>query len=107
MKFTWLHVSDFHVKAGDPYDRNVVLRALVRAVEEYRSGQEGLVPDAIFATGDIAHSGKPGEYEIAAKFFDELLRAAGLDKSRLWVIPGNHDVDRDFGVGLTRTLTSR
>jgi len=26
MSLTWLHVSDFHFKAGDPYDRDVVLR---------------------------------------------------------------------------------
>jgi tetratricopeptide (TPR) repeat protein len=32
------------------------------------------------------------------------LQAAGLDKSRLIVIPGNHDVDRDLGIGLARTL---
>jgi tetratricopeptide (TPR) repeat protein/predicted MPP superfamily phosphohydrolase len=102
---TWLHISDFHVRGGDPYDRDVVLRALVESVAEYR--KRGRSPDLIFATGDIAHGGKPEEYEIAGKFFDELLAAVNLPKSSLFIIPGNHDVNRDFGVGLARTLESR
>jgi predicted phosphodiesterase len=105
MDLTWLHVSDFHVRGGDPYDRDVVLRALVGSVGRYRA--EGRSPDVIFATGDIAHSGKPQEYEIAEQFFDKLLAAAELECDRLFVIPGNHDVDRDLGVGLARTLDSR
>jgi 3',5'-cyclic AMP phosphodiesterase CpdA len=102
---TWLHVSDFHIRAGDPYDRDVVLRALVRSVAEYC--ERGCKPDLIFATGDVAHADKAAEYELATKFFDDLLAAAGLDKRSLFVIPGNHDVDRNFGVGLARTLESR
>ena len=73
MSVTWLHISDFHVRGGDPYDRDVVLRALVESVGEY--GKRGRAPDLIFATGDIAHAGKAEEYEIAGKFFDELLEA--------------------------------
>lgn len=105
MKVTWLHVSDFHIRGGDPYDRDVVLRALVSSVRELR--EDGRVPDLIFATGDVAHAGKPAEYEIATHFFDALLDATGLDRRHLFVIPGNHDVDRDLGIGLARTLESR
>jgi hypothetical protein len=105
MSLTWLHVSDFHIRSRDPYDRDVVLRALVESVGQY--AQRGRVSELIFATGDIAHSGKPAEYEIAERFFDDLLRAANLGKERLFIIPANHDVDRDLGVGLTRTLDSR
>ena len=105
MKLTWLHISDFHVRGGDPYDRDVVLRALVKSVARYRD--QGRTPDVIFATGDIAHSGKPNEYEIAESFFNELLSEARLERDRLLLIPGNHDVNRDLGVGLARTLESR
>lgn len=105
MSVTWLHISDFHIRAGDPYDRDVVLRALVASVRDHR--ERGKTPNLIFATGDIAYSGKSIEYEIATTFFDALLGAAGLDRRSLFVIPGNHDVDRDLGVGLARTLESR
>lgn len=105
MKVSWLHVSDFHFKGGDPYDRDVVLRALVRSVREFREG--GRQADLIFATGDVAFSGRKSEYEAATAFFDALLTAAAVDKQRLFVIPGNHDVDRDLGIGLARTLATR
>jgi predicted phosphodiesterase len=58
--------------------------------------------DFIIFSGDIAWSGKAEEYLVAEKYFLEpLLEAAGLgdrDWSRLFVVPGNHDVDRNkFG----------
>lgn len=105
MPLTWLHVSDFHVREGDSYDRDVVLRALVASVKRFR--EAGRAADVIFATGDIASTGKAAEYELASVFFDALLEAAGLDRSRLFVIAGNHDVDRGRGVGLARSLSSR
>jgi 3',5'-cyclic AMP phosphodiesterase CpdA len=105
MALTWLHLSDFHIRMGDSYDRDVVLGALVRAVRRFR--ERGRSPDVVFATGDVAFSGKSGEYEIATAFFDEVLDAAGLERRDLFVISGNHDVDRDLGVGLARSLASR
>jgi formylglycine-generating enzyme required for sulfatase activity/predicted phosphodiesterase len=105
MSVTWLHISDFHIQDGDSYDRDVVLRALVRSAKIFCS--RGHVPDLIFATGDIAHSGKPRQYDLATDFFDQLLAATGLDRRYLFVTPGNHDVDRDLGYGLSRSLESR
>ena len=105
MQVTWLHVSDFHIRGGDSYDRDVVLRALVKSVQDFR--ERGRTPDLVFATGDIAHAGKVHEYDLATQFFDALIEAAGVDRRHLFVIPGNHDVDRDLGVGLARTLESR
>lgn len=61
MNVTWLHVSDFHIRSGDPYDRDVVLRALTKSVKDFRD--PGRRPHLIFATGDIAYSGKAAEYE--------------------------------------------
>ena len=105
MKISWLHVSDFHFRGGDPYDRDVVLRALVRSVGEFR--ERGRKADLIFATGDIAYSGNDAEYSAATAFFDALLAAAGVEKRHLYLVPGNHDVNRDLGAGLARTLSSR
>jgi 3',5'-cyclic AMP phosphodiesterase CpdA len=105
MTLTWLHVSDFHFRDSDPYDRDLVLRSLVKAVERF--GRNGRRPDLVFATGDVAFSGKAGEYKLATRFFDDLINAASLQRCRLFVVPGNHDVDRPRGTGLARTLQSR
>ena len=103
MAVTWLHVSDFHLSDKDTYyDQMVILNALVSSVK--RLCKEDHNPDLIFATGDIANQGKANEYDHATRFFDELLDAAGLTKNKLFIVPGNHDVDRNMGFGLARTL---
>ena len=105
MAFTWLHVSDFHLSDKGTYNQDVILGSLVSSIKRFRE-EEGLVPDLIFATGDIASQGKSKEYERATDFFDALLKEAGLNRDRLFVVPGNHDVDRSDGEFLVRTLTS-
>ena len=97
---TWLHLSDLHFRlppaySGDllPYDANVVLRALQDDTAQ-RIQEDGLHPDFIAVTGDIAFSGKAKEYDLARVFLDDLLKTTGLSKGRLFLVPGNHDVDR-------------
>ena len=102
---TWLHVSDFHFKDADPYDRDVVLNSLISAVEE-KVRLRDICLDCIFVTGDIAHSGREQEYVAASDFFDKLRKVTALDKNRLFIVPGNHDVDRNKGKGLDRSLSS-
>ena len=47
-------------------------------------------------TGDIAFSGQPSEYNVARAFLDRLTTTAGIDPSRFYFVPGNHDVRRDL-----------
>lgn len=101
---TWLHVSDFHFKDDDSYDRDVILRSLISAIEKARLKDS--CPDCIFVTGDVAHSGREQEYAKASDFFDKLRKVTVLDKNRLFIVPGNHDVDRHKGTGLVRSLSS-
>ena len=102
MTVTWLHISDFHIRGGDSYERDLVLTALIRSVSEFYV--KGRKPDLIFATGDIAHGGKKGEYDQATVFFDALLDAVKLERRHLFLVPGNHDVDRDESNELIPTL---
>jgi predicted phosphodiesterase len=105
MAVTWLHLSDFHLREGCLYGQDVVLRSLVKSVKRFRE-EEGLSPELIFATGDITQSGRSSEYNVATNFFDDLLDAAGLTsmRERLFIVPGNHDVEQKRGLGLVRTL---
>jgi predicted phosphodiesterase len=109
-KITWLHLSDFHFRTSQTYDSNIVLQALLEDVQA-RIEQDGLTPDFIAVTGDVAFSGKAEEYELASEFFDDLLTKTNLPKERLFLVPGNHDVDRDrvsTGVqAIGDTLTDR
>ena len=94
-KLSWLHISDLHYGDSEQqcWDENIVLKALLRDVAE-RIQRDGLQPDFIVVTGDIAFSGREAEYKLASQFFDSLLETTGLGKDRLFLIPGNHDVDR-------------
>jgi formylglycine-generating enzyme required for sulfatase activity/predicted phosphodiesterase len=102
MSVTWLHISDFHIRGGDTYESDLVLGSLIRSVRAFY--EKGRKPDLIFATGDIAHGGKAGEYVQATSFFDALLDAVKLERCHLFVVPGNHDVDREESEDLIPTL---
>ncbi|HEU5047546.1 MAG TPA: metallophosphoesterase [Rickettsiales bacterium] len=100
-KATWLHISDFHFNTNN-YDQDVVLNALIKSIKSSLNNHTKI--DLIFATGDIAFSGKTQEYDAATRFFDDLLDVTGLNKERLIIVPGNHDVDRVKGMSLIRSL---
>jgi predicted MPP superfamily phosphohydrolase len=90
----WLHLSDFHFggSASNRYDEDVVVESLVKDIGE-RIEKDGLAPDFIVITGDLAFSGKSSEYELARQFLDELLKITNVSRQRLFIVPGNHDVD--------------
>jgi predicted MPP superfamily phosphohydrolase len=90
---TWLHLSDIHFKEGQNYDSEIVLKSLLKAIPKCVE-EDNLHLDFAVLTGDLAFSGKTTEYALVRRFLDELLAATGLTKEQLFVVPGNHDVDR-------------
>ena len=92
---TWLHISDLHFRTSTTYNANVVLQALLSDIRE-RIQKDNLHPDFIVVTGDIAFSGQPAEYALARTFFEELLDKTDLTRERLFVVPGNHDANRNL-----------
>ena len=89
----WLHISDFHLRHRDAWSQDVVLRAMCDAIN--RHSQEGMRPDFVLATGDIAFAGKADDYSLAPAFFDAVSAAAGVPKALIYCVPGNHDIDRE------------
>ena len=92
---TWLHLSDLHFKEGEQsrWDENIVLKALLKDLKA-RMDEDGLRPDFIVVTGDIAFSGEPAEYALAGAFLGELRGVTGVPGERVFVVPGNHDISR-------------
>ncbi|TEU14814.1 MAG: hypothetical protein E3J21_14810 [Anaerolineales bacterium] len=90
---TWLHLSDLHFREAERWDEDIVLRKLLDDVQK-QTTSDSLRPDFVVMSGDIAFSGAPEEYALARQFFDELLKVTGVPKTRLFTVPGNHDVDR-------------
>lgn len=103
--FSWIHVSDLHFGHGDAAhssDQALVTTNLHRDVATVL-WQGAPAPKAILVTGDIAFSGdtrlRPGEqpsqeYADAQRFLLTLGQPFGLDAKHIFVVPGNHDVQR-------------
>ena len=91
-----LHISDIHFRHPDchgsldpelPYREHLIRHAAERA------GDLGDV-QAILVTGDIAFCGIEEEYDAARAWLDRLAQKAGCKPGRIYVVPGNHDVNR-------------
>ena len=97
IKLLILHISDIHFKDPlchdnrDPelYFRTELVNHAIQQVQELGD------VDAILITGDIAFRGISSEYEAATRWFEKLCTKVGCDKRRIYVVPGNHDVDRN------------
>ncbi len=92
---TWLHLSDWHQKEKD-FDRQIVRDALINDIKNRVAIDPNLERiDFIVFSGDVAFSGKPEEYKIAKEeLFEPLLKACGISPEKLFIAPGNHDLDR-------------
>ena len=88
----WLHISDLHLRVGQEWSQNHVLREMCRNIKRQR--ESGIKADFVLVTGDIAYSGKAEEYDLARQFFDQLRVHSDVPKERIFCVPGNHDVDR-------------
>lgn len=103
--FCILHISDLHRSREEPISNDELISALVSDRESYLNETPAIpVPDAIVVSGDIIqgvplgtdnHESKLAEqYAVAEAFLNELVgRFLDNDRSRLIMVPGNHDVD--------------
>lgn len=102
--FSILHISDLHRSYDDPVDNDSLVAALLADRDRY-IGETPIVPspDAIIVSGDLIQGvpiGHPNwqkemenQYRVASAFLDHLTRRFLYgDRSKLIIIPGNHDV---------------
>jgi tetratricopeptide (TPR) repeat protein len=102
--FSWIHLSDIHLFHGDQdvqLDQHLILSALINEITTNNNNPKLSIPrpDAVFVTGDIAFSGatiRKDEYSVADQWLINIAQAAGLNRSDVYVIPGNHDVQRNI-----------
>lgn len=106
-KLVLVHLSDIHFTGSsgtsihdlDAEVRNELLRDAATITKEL-GGATG-----VLVTGDIAFSGQREEYEQAASWLLEFCSAIDCPDESVWVVPGNHDVDRKIANSkVTKTL---
>jgi predicted phosphodiesterase len=105
-----LHLSDLHIRRATLPDQEVVIKA---AIDDIRARHSEHPVDLVVFSGDLTFSAQPDEFTLAEQhFLDPLLQTLELDRSRIVLGPGNHDIDRTLiskihEIGLGVELTSR
>jgi formylglycine-generating enzyme required for sulfatase activity/3',5'-cyclic AMP phosphodiesterase CpdA len=98
MKLNFLHLSDLHLtgdkktKAVTSFNQDIVLCSMLTKIEELKNNKNDF--DFIVITGDIAFSGQSEDYQVAKVFCEKLLEITKLTRNRLFIVPGNHDINR-------------
>jgi metallophosphoesterase superfamily enzyme len=67
---------------------------MVRDIERRKTDYANI--SFVIVSGDLAYDGKPEQYRLVEKFLDELIGVLGLSRSDVFMVPGNHDIDRDL-----------
>ena len=90
---------------GHPDDPNRALRNdLIADLKKMRS-HIGSAVDGILLSGDIAYAGRSKEYDFAYAWLEqEVCPAIGCPIENVFVIPGNHDVDRSAEAGPAQVM---
>lgn len=91
-----LHLSDLHY-GGPPVvarpDKVPPFGAAWDQHLRHLSASGGV--DMVCVSGDLTWTAGPSEFARLEHLLDKTLEALGLPKSRLFVVPGNHDMQRD------------
>ncbi|MCS4314572.1 putative MPP superfamily phosphohydrolase [Pseudomonas sp. BIGb0381] len=93
----WLHISDLHFLDKHAWRDNQPLQKLIEDLAALL--KDGLRVDLVLCTGDIGFGETKTEplasqYADAKAFFDKVLETCKLPSERLFLVPGNHDIDR-------------
>lgn len=92
-RISWLHFSDIHFRASDEIDQVGAFAAIEDDLGTLK--EQGLAPDLVFVTGDLAFAGEDSEYPPVIEFLDRVGHIFGLGRDRFFICPGNHDCDRN------------
>ena len=87
-----LHISDLHASSDQSENQRIIL---ARAVEDIAEWHAQTPFDAVVFSGDLANAGSAEELRCGQEWLlDPLAASLGLARSRFFLVPGNHDVQR-------------
>lgn len=87
----WLHISDLHFN-DDDMSTTSLREGLLAFLK-----RNHMKCDYVICTGDIrTANADPNRFtDEAAEYLVDICHVVGVDSDRLFIVPGNHDVDRD------------
>jgi 3',5'-cyclic AMP phosphodiesterase CpdA len=88
-----VHMSDLHFGAGHGHGGTISYDTLLRTLKQEADEVWGLFrPNMLVVSGDLTSAGVRDEFEQATQFLADVARLLGLQRDRVYVVPGNHDV---------------
>jgi len=93
---TVLHLSDLHFGRHHRFEADEGLGSLLDRLRQdldERRDRDGLRPDLLVVSGDLAEHGQKQEFDRAHRFLQSLARLLELPVRRVVLIPGNHDIN--------------
>jgi predicted MPP superfamily phosphohydrolase len=90
MKYKWLHLSDLHSYCNG-INTKIMRDALINEIEVLHKKEPF---SFLIITGDI--SDKNQGYGKAIEFINEIMNVADLSAESVFLVPGNHDLDRNI-----------
>lgn len=88
MKKKWLHVSDIHLNKKGVETRRIRTKLLQFLKEK------DIHCDYVFFTGDLRYAPEKEFANDTHVFFNDLCEAVNTSVENLFIVPGNHDVNR-------------
>jgi len=93
-KISILHLSDLHFNKENEYEIKTVLDSLIADIKKLKDDDK-IHPSFVVISGDIANEGKKSDYDLALSWLNKLIKIFDVDKDKVFIVPGNHDVNRD------------
>jgi len=90
----WLHLSDFHIEPDERHNTSPIFKALKNDIEKLMEEYSISSFDFIIVTGDLGYSGENNDYKEVESLLDSILGYTNTPRKNLFIVPGNHDVNR-------------
>ncbi|NOW07773.1 metallophosphoesterase family protein [Clostridium beijerinckii] len=104
-KYAILHLSDLHVEdfksqgKGNEYRSRMCEQyypdVLIKTLKNLKKSSK-IEVKLIIISGDVANQSLPREYLKAKIFLEKLVEELELKKEQILIIPGNHDINRNY-----------
>ncbi len=88
-----VHLSDLHIDEVSLPEITPISNALCSKIEQYRADHQINNLDLLVISGDLANKGSDS-YSLVNEIIKQVSEAANIDENQIFLVPGNHDVDR-------------
>lgn len=89
MRIKWLHISDIHLNKTGTETR----RMRMQLISYLKSAK--VLYDYLFVTGDLRYAPNGVFDPETCTFLSDVMNAAHVRIENVFIIPGNHDIDRE------------